>query len=146
MKQCNWCREILPSNAFAYRSLAKGSLQPYCKACINEYCKIHYATNKPEHNRRRVRNWRRYRDRNRRLVQDYLLARACVDCGEKDPLVLEFDHVTGQKAGNISEMVSIGAAWCRIEEELAKCEVRCANCHRRKTAVQLQWASKNIGA
>src|SRR5581483_3505785 len=146
MKHCKWCREILPVTAFAFRSLATGARQPYCKNCINEYCKAHYAANKPEHNSRRVGNWRRYRDRNRRLLQTFLTGKSCVDCGEADALVLEFDHVSGKKLGNISEMVSMGTPWVRIENELAKCEIRCANCHRRKTSHQFKWFKENFGA
>jgi hypothetical protein len=55
-----------------------------------------------------------------------------VDCGESDPIVLEFDHVRGVKRGEISRlktMVSLET----LAEEIAKCDVRCANCHRRKT-------------
>jgi len=36
-------------------------------------------------------------------------------------------------------MVRDGVAWKVVEEEIGKCEVRCANCHRRKTAVQLKY-------
>jgi hypothetical protein len=146
MKLCNWCQQILPLTAFALRSLASNKRQPYCKTCISNYCKAHYKANKPRHNRRRVVNWRRYRDRNRRLMQAFLCGKGCVDCGEQDPLVLEFDHVSGEKQGNISEMVSIGTAWSRIENEVAKCEIRCANCHRRKTARDFKWFKGDIGA
>jgi hypothetical protein len=52
----------------------------------------------------------------------------CVDCGETDPVVLEFDHVRGKKKFNIS-----GNAYAKsdqeLEKEIAKCEVRCRNCH-----------------
>lgn len=56
-----------------------------------------------------------------------------VDCGEKDIVVLEFDHVRGEKKMNISSMVS---AYClkTIQGEIEKCDIRCANCHRKKTA------------
>jgi len=61
-------------------------------------------------------------------------------------MVLEFDHVRGTKSGNISEMMRGGFSWKRVLEEIEKCEIRCANCHRRKTAVQFQWFNKGIGA
>jgi hypothetical protein len=56
-----------------------------------------------------------------------------VDCGETDPVVLEFDHVR-DKLKDIGYMVTVGFSWSAIQLEIEKCEVRCANCHRRKTA------------
>lgn len=57
----------------------------------------------------------------------------CIDCKQKYPyFVLEFDHVRGQKIGNIAQMVS----WNTIEEiyeEIDKCDIVCANCHRFRT-------------
>lgn len=66
-------------------------------------------------------------------MYEYLLAHPCVDCGETDPIVLDADHVRGKKHFNISAMLQ-GYAWSAVLEELEKCEMRCANCHRRKTA------------
>ena len=76
----------------------------------------------------------RYRDTNRRFVDEYLASHPCVDCGEADIVVLEFDHVIGEKHKAISVLVQNAASTRRIAQEIAKCEVRCANCHRRRTA------------
>lgn len=75
------------------------------------------------------------------FVMNYLQNNGCVDCGEKDPTVLDFDHVRGVKFKNISKMIQDNNSMKRIQEEIAKCEVRCANCHRRKTSKQFQWYS-----
>ncbi|MEP6776667.1 MAG: hypothetical protein ABJA50_13820, partial [Chloroflexota bacterium] len=72
--------------------------------------------------------------RNTRLMYEYLLTHLCVDCGESDTIVLEFDHVTGEKKFNIADVTRSGRNWQSIMEEIQKCEVRCANCHRRATA------------
>jgi hypothetical protein len=56
----------------------------------------------------------------------------CVDCGENDPVVLEFDHV-GDKAFNISKGLR-DRPWTAVLDEIGKCDVVCANCHRRRTA------------
>lgn len=76
-----------------------------------------------------VQNVRRYQAEKRQFVLEYLLDHPCVDCGVTNPIVLDFDHVTGEKIGNVSEMIKSGSLR-GIKEEIKKCEVRCANCHR----------------
>src|SRR5438309_12051087 len=57
-----------------------------------------------------------------------LATHPCVDCGGIDPVVLHFDHLR-DKRRDVSFMCSSGWAWSTILEEIAKCAVRCANCH-----------------
>ena len=64
----------------------------------------------------------------------YLQSHPCVDCGESDLVVLDLDHVRGEKIKTVTDMVRGGWSIAKIDIEIAKCEVRCANCHRRKTA------------
>ena len=78
------------------------------------------------------------------MIFEYLQGHPCVDCGEADPLVLEFDHVRGVKSGNISQMMAYCVSEARLLEEIAKCEVRCANCHRRVTAIRGGWYRAKI--
>jgi hypothetical protein len=56
----------------------------------------------------------------------------CVDCGCADLLVLEFDHV-GTKRANVIDLARNGCAFETLRNEISQCEVRCANCHRRRT-------------
>ncbi|MEO8263129.1 MAG: hypothetical protein ABI566_11230 [Pseudolysinimonas sp.] len=56
------------------------------------------------------------------------LAGGCVDCGNQDIRVLEFDHVRGAKVANVARMV-LDASLDRVIAEIEKCEVRCRNCH-----------------
>lgn len=60
----------------------------------------------------------------------------CVDCGEKNHIVLDFDHLQNKKY-NISRMIHDGFSWEAIKKEIAKCEVVCANCHRIRTHIRL---------
>ena len=69
-------------------------------------------------------------------VREYLNNHPCVDCGEDDPVVLEFDHVFDTKTANISDLVKTNHCWNTIIKEIQKCEVRCANCHRRITVLR----------
>lgn len=75
----------------------------------------------------------------RSRVNAYLAEHPCVDCGDDELLMLDFDHVRGEKRETISVMVTACFSWEAIASEIAKCEVRCVRCHRRKTAVQLGW-------
>ena len=61
----------------------------------------------------------------------------CLDCGNSyPPEAMDFDHVRGTKKFNISTAHS--KSWRVIEEEIAKCEVVCANCHRVRTRRRLK--------
>ena len=75
---------------------------------------------------------RRRRDKARVWLITYLRGKSCVDCGESDPVVLEFDH-TGNKKFNIGTAVKYGRSLPGIIEEAARCAIRCCNCHRRIT-------------
>ena len=68
----------------------------------------------------------------------------CCQCGESDPIVLDFDHIDPMtKTDTISNLVHRDASWLRIETELKKCQVLCANCHRRKTAGEQNWQRRS---
>ncbi|HUQ34490.1 MAG TPA: hypothetical protein VM095_20380 [Pyrinomonadaceae bacterium] len=69
-------------------------------------------------------------------IYEYLEGHPCVDCGESDPIVLEFDHVRGKKSYAVSSLGWRLVSWDSVMKEIAKCDVRCANCHRRRTAEQ----------
>jgi len=54
----------------------------------------------------------------------------CTDCGRYYPsYVMQFDHVSGDKKFNISKASRGFTSTARLEAELAKCELVCANCH-----------------
>lgn len=139
MRVCIHCKEFLPRLEFPLRSRMTGARHNRCKECQRRYSRAHYAMHGHKHNARRYQNQKRSRVETRRRFAEYLVGKACIDCGICDTIVLEFDHVRGQKVANLSEMVSNGWPWTQVEDELAKCEIRCANCHRRKTAHQLKW-------
>ena len=72
------------------------------------------------------------RVRIRAFITAHLKTNPCVDCGETDPIILEFDHVQ-DKDFNLSDAARKGVSMKKLKDEIAKCEVRCSNCHRRKT-------------
>lgn len=68
------------------------------------------------------------------FVTEYFMHHPCEDCGIADPIVLDFDHVRGDKRHNVSKLAKDGYSWEAIMAEIAKCDVVCSNCHRRRTA------------
>ena len=79
---------------------------------------------------------KKHQERSYAKLIAYLLEHPCVDCGEADPLVLDFDHVRGKKTLDVNRMINYRYGWNRILEEIEKCEVRCCLCHRRQTAIR----------
>ena len=69
-----------------------------------------------------------------RYLLSYFAGHPCVACGEADPVVLEFDHL-GDKSFNIGRSPA-DRNWASILAEIEKCEVVCANCHRRRKALR----------
>ena len=130
-RRCGDCGAMKPLREFAWRRRELGQLDSLCPTCRAAYKQRHYAANRE-----------RYVEQARRRKQDQALARTsyllayfrnhpCVDCGETDAIVLEFDHR--------DKRFNIGAAlpyrnWASILAEIEKCDVVCANCHRRRTA------------
>ena len=145
-KRCPKCQVVKEASGFAKREPGRHSPSSYCKPCQSTYSRAHYERNKEEHNLRRAEHQREYRSRNREYLASVLAHAFCVDCGESDPIVLEFDHVTSTKRFDVSRMIYIGRSIASIDAEIAKCVIRCANCHRRKTATSLWKGSPRLGA
>jgi hypothetical protein len=74
--------------------------------------------------------------RNLELVLAHLEEHPCVDCGEHDIVVLDFDHI-GAKRAAVLTLVWWEHSIASIRREIAECQVRCANCHRRRTCKAL---------
>ena len=120
LKQCVDCERRLLLEEFYNQKSSRDGKQRYCKECHD------------------LRN-RRTHQLKRKFLVEYLSQKGCSECPEKDPVTLEFDHVSGSKLLCVSTMISAGFSLKRIKEEIEKCVVRCANCHRRKTAKEQGW-------
>jgi hypothetical protein len=130
-RRCSRCRRTLPVEAF--NRLGSGR-QSYCRDCFRAYFR-----ERGELHRQQVRATAPdRRARSRRVVQELLAEAACTDCGLRDPVVLEFDHVDAKEA-TVAALVRGAAGRRRLVQEIARCEVVCANCHRRRTATRAGW-------
>lgn len=134
MKVCTRCGPpAQPIENFAIRNRARGTRQYICRDCQNEYVRTHYHANRAAYiEKARVRNTGQIRI-NADFMIAYLGNHPCVDCGESDIIVLEFDHLRN-KVADVSVLARGGYSIETIQKEIDKCEVVCANCHRRRTA------------
>lgn len=135
MRRCSRCRQAKPDEDFAWRYKAEALREAYCRPCRAEYKQSHYARNKQRY-ADQARDWKQaaFQERSQ-LLLTYLASHPCVDCGESDPVVLEFDHL-GNKRFDVGEGFW-NRAWDAVLKEIKKCDVVCVNCHRRRTARRL---------
>lgn len=135
-KKCPTCSKVRDSKFFGRNKFRSDGLQSQCKDCKRKTQKNWYEKNKQDHMKRvRLRN-KRVREEVAYAIYEYLSKNPCVDCGESDPIVLEFDHVTGEKSFSIGEYARKAYSIKKVFSEISKCVVRCSNCHRKRTAQQ----------
>ena len=133
-KTCSICSEEKHITEFYKDPKKINGCKHECKICYDERDKRYYQKNKHKI-AERIKN---RKSKIRKYIYDYLLSHPCVDCGESNPIVLEFDHV-GEKTINISEIRTYGWSTSRIDKEISQCQIRCANCHKIKTAREQGW-------
>jgi len=137
MKRCTRCKTDKPETAFPSRQRSRDGKSSWCRECYHQNWQKRYYANHDLYKQKHGESRNRLRKEKAKRVYEYLLQHPCVDCGEGDPVVLEFDHRDGQdKTNAIAQLVINNWSWENIFAEMQKCEVRCANCHRRKTASQ----------
>ena len=138
MKICSRCKKEKSTEEFNFKKKSLGIRQKACKECTRLEIKNHYQKNKQYYlEKSRIRN-RKQRKIIKEHIYEYLSTHPCVDCGESDPVVLEFDHKSS-KLECVSKFIQRNYPLDTIKKEITKCEIRCANCHRRKTAKDFNW-------
>lgn len=126
MKTCTTCNESKELSEFSKK---RRGHQSQCKACRKLWFAEHYSQNKDY-----------YRDRNkatqaklRQWFRDFKTTLACKNCGENDPACLDFHHRDPtEKEITVASAVQYSKA--KVLREIAKCDVLCANCHRKHHA------------
>ena len=133
MKICKTCN--IPKLEKEFRKNIKkiDGLDVNCKVCVREKDKINYYKNLEISRKKAATSKKEIRYKKRQVILEYLKKCFCIDCGENNPIVLEFDHIKN-KTFNVSYLIHKDVSLNKIFAEIDKCEVRCANCHRIKTA------------
>lgn len=140
MQKCRKCNILKLESDFSFKNKKKGLLHKQCKDCTRILVRNHYNRNREYYLDKAHKRNDKLKIEVIKYLQDYLQKNPCVDCGEKDIAVLEFDH-----NGNIPKFKAVSFLIRNrysleiVKREIAKCEVRCANCHRRKTAKDFGW-------
>jgi hypothetical protein len=115
-----------------WRRKARGQRDNYCRPCRAAYKQEHYRANRKRYIEMAQRRKKVMAAERIEYLVAFLRQHPCVDCGESDPIVLEFDHLRDKKFGIAQGLRD--RDWRSVLDEIAKCDVVCANCHRRRTA------------
>jgi hypothetical protein len=128
LRICGRCQTALPITGFRrYRD----GYQSYCRSCQREYDAAWYKANKAK----RKAKVRADRASHIAWLDSLKEGRPCADCGRVyPPYVMEWDHLPGtEKKLVLADTRRAAHARQRILDEIAKCELVCANCHRERT-------------
>lgn len=127
MKTCSRCRIPKGMDQFADRAKSSDGKQVYCRECQAGY-----------YQKNRARLLPKIKAANKltklaitEFVDEYKRAHPCERCGESDPCALDFHHPSGTKEFGVGEAVRNGATLKRVKDEVSKCRVLCASCHRK---------------
>lgn len=82
-----------------------------------------------EHRKDFKTNSKRWLGKRKALLNEIKSSKGCRRCGNNDPRVLDFHHTDPEnKKFTIGGLRSVAIS--KLQSELIKCEVLCANCHR----------------
>lgn len=125
-KRCGKCNKLKHLSEFHKNTLKKDGVQSMCKDCRKIYHRYHYLKNKKKY----LNNSKKHKlitiDKCKKLKQNLL----CEICGENRYWVLDFHHIDPSKKDfNIGSAIRV-KSFKKLVEEMKKCRVLCANCHR----------------
>jgi len=127
-KKCSKCKQEKDTSKFNHKG---DKLTYHCKSCQNKYTRNHYKNNKADYIERAVK----VKAKLRKHIQDIKSNIPCKDCGKiYPPYIMQFDHIPGKgdKIADVANMVMYSNV-DKINKEIEKCEIVCANCHMERT-------------
>lgn len=134
-KICTKCGNDLPLKLFPIINKKTGKISSMCITCKRQYERDYWGRVKLD--KRIIKNKlsKNNRIKKRKYIIELLKNSKCVDCGIDDWRVLEFDHRNRKtKKFNIADSVSFSIE--KIQKEIDKCDIVCANCHNIRTIKQ----------
>jgi len=136
MKICSMCEKNKKLTDFNINKTKSSGYQSMCSDCNKEYQKKHYLENRDAYIKRKI-------DRRlaiREWFSEFKSVLKCEICGEDHPSTFDFHHIDPSiKEMTVSKAVYEGYSISKIKKEIEKCQVFCANCHRKH-----HWEERNI--
>lgn len=142
LKICVLCKASKSLEDFNKKQSSEDGKQNICRDCNKKKSKDYYSKNKEKHKKVIYKRRRKHVIALQQYTYDFLKMHGCAICGENDPCCLDFDHLKNKNM-LISKLISSGYSFSNLKKEIDKCQILCANCHRRKTAKDFNWY-KNI--
>ncbi len=137
MKVCNKCNLEKDETCFLKRS-DNGKLRNQCIECRSKENKKHRS--KEGSIQKRIDNSKSVMINNRQQLTSFMKEKCCLLCGESHRACLQFDHRDPKdKNFSISRGMRGTYCWQTILKEIHKCDILCANCHAKRTAIQQGW-------
>lgn len=131
MRTCRICGAKKNDDQFNFRA-GKVRRHNHCKACQKEISRKSYLKHRDRVLKRTKAKKKRYSVQSAAMIDKFLAGKICVICGETDRIVFEFHHRDpAKKKYNVGGMAQRGYAQKTILKEMKKCDILCANCHRR---------------
>ena len=132
-KACTKCLKQYPLEHFNKKGSGRATR---CKTCVAEYYRNYYHSNpkRKEYLLKKSKENGAIAWEKAKVLVLKAFESGCMDCGEKNILVLEFDHREDKEFG-ISKFMRVNSL-ARLQAEIEKCDVVCANDHRIRTAKQ----------
>lgn len=142
-KQCPRCNITKDASAYDANVTRPDGVQGMCRDCNVSYHRSWYKLHKDKVRLRANARNAKQRGILQEFIGNYLLEHPCVDCGFSDIRALDFDHVYSTKSYNVGDMLRNGFGIEVVKVEVAKCEVRCRNCHAIRTGqTNKSWREK----
>ena len=127
-KRCVKCGEVKDEECFNWKRKADNLRFCYCKDCRKIVRAEWYQKHKESHKQTVTKRMKKLR----KWFQDYKKTLKCNRCPESFHACLDFHHEEpNEKEICLSIAVQYGWRKERIIQEIEKCEVVCANCHRK---------------
>lgn len=128
MKVCGHCKEDKEEVEFNFKDKTKGTRNTICKSCMKISRQADYQNKKERYLERINGN----KVKNREWFVEYKKTLECIKCGENHPACIDFHHRDpNEKEGTVSSLAGQTYSIERTKKEIAKCDVLCANCHRK---------------